>query len=166
MDALFEIIRRGPRENKSLTMPAVAIVEGAAMQEDTTNPGTAKLADGTTPFGGFVNRPVVVGVPTPTYAELAGGGSLPLESPYQAGHEGSLEDADEVIAEGADYVLGTGGDAISAGTAVNTKCSFRVGKFCVAQTNQRVEYVLIEKPAPVVAGNFRGRFKKVTTQML
>ncbi len=168
MDSVFEIKIRGSRHNKSLQMPAFAVLEGVALQESTTNPGVAELADGTIPAGGFVNRAVAVGVPTPTYAELAGqGASMPLESPYQAGHEGSLEDAEEVEAEGADHILGTGGDAITSSTAIKTRCSFRAGKFCVAQTNQYVEYMLVEKKTPHFAANgTRYRFRKVDSHRI
>lgn len=160
--ALFEILRRGSREPKSLTMPATACVEGLALQEDISNPGKAIPADGTVPGAMFVNRPVVTAIPTPSYAELQAGASMPLENPYQSGYEGSLEDADEVVAEGADYILGTGGDAINGSTALKTKTSFRTGKFCVAQTNQFIEFELVEHLTPEVAGNVRARFRRVT----
>src|SRR6266550_9202264 len=126
----FKITRRGARDPKSLVMPA-GYPEGTAMQEDTANPGNAILADGSAPAM-FLNRTVSASspaAPLPSLAELSGG--LPqLEQPYTSGYEGSLEDADEVVAEGSDYVQGSGSDKIDANTALKTQCSFRDGKFC------------------------------------
>ena len=162
-DNLFEITREGLRPNKSLTMPAAACVIGTFMIEDSANPGVAKLADGTKPVGGAVERAVIVGVPVPTFAEMAGGMiGLPAHSPYSTGEEGSLRDADEYVAEGSDYVSSVGGATdITPATAVGTKTSFRAGKTSKAATGDYSEFYIAEQLTPTVAGNTRIRLRRM-----
>lgn len=161
-DNLFEIVREGNRANKSLQMPAAACVVGTFMIEDLSNPGIAKLADGTAPTVGAVERGVIVGVPQPTIAELSGGLiATPAYSPYSTGEQGSLRDADEYIAEGSDYLYSAGGATdITASTAVGTKCSFRSGKTSKAATGDYSEFYIAEQLTPVVAGNCRVRLRR------
>ena len=172
---LFQVTLRGPRPNKSVTLPAgITVSAGTAYQEasgagvqnpaDDNFSGGVVLADGTRPFGGFVCRDVAVGVPVPTYAELSTGGnpSLPLETKYQAGGEGSLEDADTYECEGTDFISsGNGGRDITVNTAIGTKCSFYGGKSAVAQTGQVAEYELAEIQTPVTPGQVRARFRRL-----
>jgi len=172
---LFEVIRRGPRPNKTVTLPAAATAPaGTAYQEaSSTNAespadqdfsGGCVLADGTRPFGGFVTREIIIGVPVPTYAELSVGGnpSLPLETQFSAGGEGSLEDADEYVAEGTGYLSsGNGARDITNATAIGTKCSFYGGKTAAAQSGQVAEFELAEIQTPVVPGNVRARFRRL-----
>ncbi len=161
-DNLFEITREGLRGNKSLTMPAAACKIGTFMIEDLVTPGLAKLADGTKPTTGAVAREVIVGVPLPTFAEMAGGLiGLPAHSPYSTGEKGSTEDADEYIAEGSDYLYSAGGATdVTASTAVGTKCSFRNGKTSKAATNDYSEFYIAEQLTPVIAGNCRVRLRR------
>ncbi len=163
--ALFEITRRGSRQNRSLVAPAaVAQPFGTAFQQSAAavnaeGSNLAELADGTKPFDGFVTRGIITALPGPTYADM-GMGQQPLEQDFLAGYEVGLEDADQYQAEGAYLYSGTG--QITSATALKTKCSFRDGKTVVAQTGQYAEYMLIEKLTPEVAtNNVRGRFERI-----
>ncbi len=158
--ALFEITRRGSKQNRSLIVPAVAKPFGTAFQESAIA-GTAELADGTKPFDGFVTRGIVTALPTPSIAEAAGLGAQPLEQDFLGGYEAGLEDADEFIAEGSDYIYsGTG--QITSGTALKTKCGFKNGQIRVTQSGEYAEYMLIEKmTVEVSTNNVRGRFTRI-----
>lgn len=158
--ALFQILRRGARQNKSLIVPAVAQSMGTAFQESATA-GTAELADGTKPFAGFVTRDIATALPTPSIAELTGQGAQPLEQPFLGGYEAGLEDAEEFVAEGADFIYsGTG--QITAATALKSKCGFKNGQIRVAQTGEYAEFMLVEKQTVEVStNNVRGRFERI-----
>ena len=158
--ALFEILRRGVRQNKSLIVPSVAQPMGMAFQESATA-GTAELADSTKPFAGFVTRPIVTALPTPTIAELTGQGEQPLEQDFLGGYEVGLEDAEEFVAEGPTLQYsGTG--QINGATTLKTKCAFKDGKVRVAQSGEYAEYMLVEKQTVEVATNaVRGRFERI-----
>lgn len=155
MKQLFEITKRSPLPVNSYICPATAYVRGTAMQESATA-GTAELADGTKPFGGFMTRNSQVGGPSLGDSIYPGR----LELPFPTGDYGSFEFAEEVEAEGAQFVSGATG-AISTGTALKTPLSFSAGLFCIAQSGQLVEYELVEQQAPVVAGNVRIRARAV-----
>jgi hypothetical protein len=168
---LFQILHRNAaRPNKSVTLPSGASSAGIAYVEDTPaadqdGSRLVKLADGVRPFSGFITRDVIVGTPTPEFAELAASGDapdLPMESAFSGGGEGSLEDADEYEAEGPTYISsGNGAQDILPGTAVGTKCSFLNGKTCKAASGQVAEYELAEQLVPAVAGNVRCRFRRL-----
>lgn len=155
--ALFEILRRGSRQNISLILPAVAALEGTAFQESATA-GTGELGDGTKKAF-FVTRPVVTALPNPSIAELTGQGAQPLEQEFLGGYECGLEDADEFVAEGAMIYSGTG--MFAAGTALKTKAGFKDGKIRQAQSGEIAEFMLVEKMTPETAGNLRLRFERI-----
>ena len=177
----FQVIRRNDaRPNKTVTLPpstqpdqTIVAFAGAAYQEcypgdsnyiaDQDNSVGVKLAVGDRPFAGFVTRNVQVGTPRPTYSELAGGAaSLPLQSAFTAGTAGSLEDADEYVAEGPNFISsGNGNKDITTSTPIGTKCSFINGTSCVAQAGQVAEYELMEFQTPTEPGNIRCRFRRV-----
>jgi hypothetical protein len=145
---LFEITRRSSRPVRSLLTPATAYPRGTAMQESATA-GTAELADGTKPFAGFMTRASKVG--GPDLGDITYPGRLDL--PFATGEEGTFEFAEEVEAEGSDYV-----DAgITAGTTLKTPLTFLNGKFYIAASTNLAEFVLVELPTPRDAGNVRIR---------
>ena len=157
---LFEIIRKTPRPVVSLKTPAsdagytlsnglTGYLRGTPMQESAT-PGQAELADGTKPFVGFQARDSQAG--GPTLGELILG--LILEEHYMAGDYGTYEKADEVIAEGANFI----DSSITTGTTVTTPCSFVGGKFSTLSSGQISEWTVAEQMTPMVAGNVRVRF--------
>ncbi len=169
---LFQVIRRGPRPNKSVRLasnlsacPAgTAFIEASTPNKDQDDSGGCALSSGTRPFAGFITRDVITTVPTPTYSELSQGmpPSLPLETAFQAGYEASLEDADEYEAEGSDFITSSGGaNDLTAATTVGTKCSFLSGKSCKATTGQVAEFEVAEIQTPVVTGNTRIRFRRI-----
>jgi hypothetical protein len=129
------------------------------------------LADGSKEFAGFITRDVlaavngVPAVPMPTYAELSVGAapSLPLETAFSAGLEGSVEDADEYEAEGANFLSLANGSGMdwAANTAVGTRASFYNGVTSVAISGDRAEFYLAEWITPQVPGNLRGRFARI-----
>jgi hypothetical protein len=151
---LFEITKKSPRPVNTLLTPAVPAVRGTPMQESATA-GQAELADGTKPFAGFMTRASQVG--GPVLGDVIYPGRLEL--PFATGEEGSFEFAEEMVAEGADYISSDGTVGITAATALKTPCSFVGGKFAKAATGQFVEFVLVELPTPELAGNVRARFR-------
>jgi hypothetical protein len=150
---LHNITKRSPRTTNSLNTPAAAAVRGVAMIEDPANPGNAKLADGSKPYAGFQTRDSVVG--GPALGDVIYPGRLEL--PFATGQEGTYEYAEEYTAEGAQFV-----DAgITGATAMSTPLSFINGKIAVATTGLLVEFILVELPAPEVAGNVKVRARAV-----
>ncbi|MDE2101796.1 MAG: hypothetical protein KGL39_31405 [Patescibacteria group bacterium] len=174
---LFQVTRRGPRPNRSVSLPIslAACSAGTAFMSSATPAGNdaseaVALADGSLEFLGFITRDVlaavngVPAVPVPTYAELSIGAapSLPLETAFSAGLEGSLEDADEYEAEGAFISSANGSGRDWAGNeAIGTRASFYAGQTCKGISGQRAEFALAEWTTPQVAGNIRGRFTRI-----
>ncbi len=171
---LFQITKKGPRHNKSVTLPiglaacsaGTAFMEGTA-PADQDGSCVVALHTGTKLFAGFITRDVlaaiagVPAVPTPTFAELSGG-NIGFETAFSAGLEGTIEDAEEYEAEGAAFVSsGNGARDISALTALGTKLSFTGGVTCVAQTGDRAEFELAEIETPSVSTNVRIRARKI-----
>lgn len=153
---LFEISRPGPGRHISLILPAGAAVRGLAYQESATA-GTAELADGTKPIVGFSTREVKVDGPALGDVVFPGR----LELPFKAGQEGSFEQAEEVQAEGTDYIVTDGAGAVSSGTALETEMSFLGGKWQVKQSGQKIFGHLKEIMTPEVAGALRIRVQMV-----
>ena len=174
---LFQVLIKGPRPNRSVTLPLAlaACGAGTAFIEGTPAAGQdaselVALSDGTKLFAGFITRDVlaavggVPAVPVPTYSELSTGGNpnIPFETAFSAGGEGALEDAEQYEAEGTGYISsGNGGRDITAATAIGTKLSFYGGKSCVAQSGDRSEFELAEIEVPSVPGNIRIRARKI-----
>ena len=173
---LFQVIRKGPRTNKSVALPinlaacpaGTAFIEATPAYDQDASTAVA-LSSGTNMFAGFITRDVLAatgGVPTvpvPTYSELSSGASpnIPFETQFSAGFEGSLEDAEEYEAEGATLVSsGNGAYDVSNTTPIGTPLSFYQGKTCVAQAGQWTEFVLAEQMTPSVPGNVRIRARK------
>lgn len=156
MSSQFEITKRSRRPNYSLpNTPApngaladgtIQTPRGVAFQQDNADPlgQTAKLAAGTSPILGFVTRHIMKG--GPQLADSIYPGRIDL--PTIAGQEASFEYAEEVEAEGTDYISGTGLYAITSATALNTKLSFLNGQFCVAQSGQLSEFILVGQLTP------------------
>ena len=173
---LFQVIRKGPRPNKTVSLPislgscpaGTAFIE-ATPAADQDNSATVALATGAKLFAGFITRDVlgatngVPTVPVPTYSELSTGATpnIPFETQFSAGFEGSLEDADEYEAEGATLVSsGNGGRDITASTTIGTRLSFYNGVTCIAQAGDHSEFELAEIQTPSTAGNIRIRARK------
>lgn len=161
--AKFEITKRSPRPYKSLLTAAdAAALRGIAFMEDAATAGSAKLADGSVPFAGFITRPVQVGGP------VLGDSIYPnrIELPTASGDAATFEYAEEFEAEGADYLYsGTGG--LTSGTAVGTRCSFKDGKIRSAQTDDIAEfYVAANGLTPEDAGALRIRFGVLNGQKI
>ena len=174
---LFQVIVKGPRPNRSVTLPlalaacgaGTAFMEGTPAADQDAS-GLVALHDGSKLFAGFITRPVLAAVngapavPVPTLAELSTGGNpnIPYETDFSAGGEGSLEDAEQYEAEGVNYVSsGNGAHDITAGTAIGTTLSFYGGKTSVAQSGERAEFELAEIETPSVPGNIRIRARKI-----
>jgi hypothetical protein len=173
---LFQVTRRGPRPNRSVALPITlaACSAGTAFMEATPSLDSSEavaLADGSMEFLGFITRDIlaaingVPAVPVPTYAELSVGAapSLPLETAFSAGLEGSLEDADEYEAEGPSFISSGngGGRDLAANTPIGTRVSFYGGVTAIALSGQRAEFFLKEMQTPQVAGNLRMAFARI-----
>ena len=173
---LFQVIRKGPRSNKTVQLPITlaAVPAGTAFIEatpslDQDNSATVALSTGLKLFAGFITRDVlaavngVPAVPIPTLSELSTGGNpnIPFETQFSAGYEGSLEDADEYEAEGVALVSsGNGAYDVQTTTAIGTRLSFYNGVTCVAQAGQHSEFELAEIQTPSTPGNVRIRARK------
>jgi hypothetical protein len=146
--SLFEIRFRSPKPNRNLLTPNAASERGVAFQESAVA-GTSELADGTKPIAGFCSRKVLVGGPG------LGDHIYPgrLELPFTATQEAAFELAEEVEAEGANYIDGS----ITGGTALKTPLMFTAGKFALATTGKWSEFMLVEQMTPEVGGNVRIR---------
>lgn len=154
---LFTITKRSPLPVNSLLTPAVAAVKGAAMQESATA-GTAELADGTKVFAGFQTR--ASAVDGPVLGDLIYPGRLEL--PFVATQDGTYEFAEEVVAEGTDYLSADVTVGIAVNSPLKSPCSFVGGKFALGATGQICEYMLVETNiTPEVAGNVRARFRRM-----
>ena len=173
---LFQVTRRGPRPNRSVSLPLTlaACSAGTAFMQATPSVDNSEAvtpADGSLEFLGFITRDIlaavggVPAVPVPTYAELSVGAapSLPLETAFSAGLEGSLEDADEYEAEGPAFISSGngGGRDLAANTAIGTRTSFYNGVTSIALSGQRAEFYLKEVQTPQVAGNLRFAFARI-----
>ncbi len=154
---LFEITKKSPRPVNTLLTPTAAAVRGMAMMESATTPGQAVLADGTAPIRGFQTRDSKVG--GPDLGDVIYPGRLELA--FVAGEEGTYEHAEEVEAEGANFVSADGTVGVLAGTAINTPLSFVAGQFVKAASGQFVEFILVELPTPEIPGNVRLRARSV-----
>lgn len=156
--AKFEITKRSRRPNysmlhtpaadTSLAAGAIRYPRGTAFQESSTA-DTAELADGSQPIIGFVTRPIAAG--GPQLADSIYPGRIDLPTPD--GDEASFEYAEEVQAEGSDFVQGSGSDKLDTNTALKTKVSFRGGKFCAAATTQIAEFMVVQKLTPEDSAN-------------
>ncbi len=164
-DSNFEIRRQAlgtPNQSGVLLQPTgvTSLPRGTAVAFD----GSLNLveAEPGSPFIGFLRREVnTVG---PTLADsvfgLSVGAEPRLDLPELFGSAVSAEAAIEVEAEGADYLVAAGDGAvgpITNATAAKTGLTFRGGKFSVAQTGERVEFVLAAQLPPVNAGFARIR---------
>lgn len=156
MSIQFEITKRSRRPNYS--MPNTPALVGTADNTVQTSRGvafmegavdTAALADGSSPIIGFVTRPILKGGPGLGDSIYPG----KIELGTVAGQEASFEDAEEIEAEGADYICGTGARQLDNTTAVNTKLSFDAGRFCKATTGQLSEFVLVGQLTQQDSGN-------------
>jgi len=145
-----------------VTDVAMACPRGTAFGYDATTADKIVLAGGKN-FLGFVMREVVVGgpgLPDHVYPNR-------LELAYASGQEASLEKADEVEAEGSNFLVLSGTGALANNTAVDTQISFNNGKFYIAQTGDIPFYKVSANPNmlaaagvnPVVPGALRFRFE-------
>jgi len=156
--AQFEITKRSrrpnysmpntPAANGSLADGTIQTSRGVAFEESAT-PDTAQLATGASPILGFVTRNIMKG--GPQLADSIYPGRIDL--PTVAGQEASFEYAEEVEAEGTDYICGTGARGLDNTTVVGTKLSFDAGRFCKATTGQLAEFQLVGQITPKDSGN-------------
>ncbi len=78
-----------------------------------------------------------------------------LETPFIAGREGTVEDAQSIVAEGEDYLVLSGDGAIEDDTAAGTYLSFADGKFKVAEEGDEVSFRLTSQMTPIDDGEVR-----------
>lgn len=151
MSSQFEITKRSRRPNYSmlntpnlgLAAGTVQNARGVAFQESITA-DTAELANGVAPILGFVTRIIMAGGPQLGDSIYPGR----IELPTLAGQEASFEYAEEIEAEGTDYICGTGVRTIDNTTAPRTPLSFDLGRFCKAQAGQLAEFELTTQLTP------------------
>jgi len=161
----FEI-RRSKDGTISGTLPAGALPYGQPLMISAVDPDTAVntfvIADGK--CDGFLTRASAVGSGLTTDEHFFGiYRDDTIETPFEAGHAGSIDDAQyvtEIEAEGASYLKLSSTGLLSGSTAADTEISFDVGLFYVAQTGDVVQYKVRAQMTPKVAGQVRIRFYK------
>lgn len=169
----LEIIRkRYSTPTLSGVLPSTAYPIGKPLMIDTVDAGTGKstfvIASGR--CDGFMTRAsrattegadaevATLGNPRTPTEQLMGWGQ---ESPFIAGQEGSIEKADALDVEGADYIFKSGTGEITTGTAVGTKLSFTTGKFYVAQAADIAQFRLAAQMTPKTSGDVRIRVEAI-----
>lgn len=125
----FEPIGQCTRRVHRKTPTGADYKRGIAFGDDNTDPEKAALA-GSTKFEGFLSRDAVQ---ARSLRDLLHPDSL-LESPTISGEMATLEDFDEIEAEGTDFLVLTGTGVINSSAGVGTKLGFDGnGKLRVAQ---------------------------------
>lgn len=168
-----EIIRkRYSTPTLSGVLPSTAYPIGKPMMVGSVNADTGKstfvIASGR--CDGFLTRAsrsttegsdsevATLGNPRTPTEQLMGWG---VDSPFIAGSEGSIEKADALDVEGADYIFKSGTGAITTGTAAGTKLSFTTGKFYVAQADDIAQFRLTAQLTPETSGDVRIRVEAI-----
>lgn len=161
----FEIRRSAPGTISGI-LPAIAYPVGKPLMRSSTDADTGEvtfaLASGR--CDGFMTRASRVpdegsnGNPRTAEEQLMGFG---LETPFTAGRQGSLEMADLVEVEGDDYIMSSGTGAVDENTPVNTKLSFKEGRFYEAQTGDFAQFRLAAQMTPETSGETRIRAEKI-----
>lgn len=129
-----------------------AYPRGTAFGNHATDPNAAILATGTN-FAGFVTRDTVL-LPR-NLREFLHPNAI-LETPTIAGEMATLEDYNEIEAEGADYLVLDGTGAINSSAVVGTKLSFNAGKLRVAQEGENY-YFEVTANSAVASSQFASR---------
>lgn len=144
----FQIRRLSPHSRVSINIPFAA-PRGTAIQVDTTTPANGALA--TADYVGFLTRDVVASLDVSERAIWPGR----LELPTLVGEQATLERADAIEVEGADYIVLSGTGAITGGTTLGTELSFAGGKLRQKQASDRAIFKLREFVTPLTGGNLR-----------
>lgn len=103
------------------------------------------------------DSPSINGNPRTAEEMLMGWG---MDVPFTAGREGSIEGADWIEAEGADYVLKSGTGSLAA-ASVGAAISFINGLFYGAQSGDMVQFRLAQNMTPETAGDTRILFQRI-----
>lgn len=178
IDSAFEIRVRSGVHNVSrvFTLPTgvQSLPRGTALMEhdsadETATERSALLANPNGVFLGFLVRGVRDETTDTGRLQILEEQSFPRgDIPDASGAGVSLETGEVVEVEGADYLLGSGAGAITTGTVEagatdqgTTYTSFVNGKFAIAQSGQRKEFVIAKVLTPATAGNVRLRLNRV-----
>ncbi len=163
----FEI-RRSNSGAKTISgiLPAVALPVGKALMRGSVDADTEQVtfvlasgrADGFLARASRVPDDGLNGNPRTAEEQLMGFG---LETPFTAGREGSLDQADVLVVEGDDYIMSSGTGAVDTNTAVETKLSFKEGRLYAAQTGDYAQFRLAKQLTPETEGNTRIRVEKI-----
>lgn len=152
-----EIERLSGKPNEAGTYGAAAL-RGVFLQFKAAAGGVdsisaLELADGSREDAGCLTRDVLVGGPVLADHVFPGR----IELPFTAGEEVSVEKADRLVVEGADFI-----HDVLVGTAVKEKLSLNGGKVCIAAAGQVILFELMEQLTPEVAGNVRIRIQRIS----
>jgi hypothetical protein len=157
----FEALRLTGKPTISGILPATAQPIGRAMMVSAVDAdsGQRTFAVATNRCDGFTTRQTLVagtfGYTDKQIAFGMGGGDNGLETPFTGSKEGSLEQIDEMICEGTDYLWITSGDEgriLPSSPGVEgtpAKLSLYQGKFRLAQTADIAEWVLLKQLTPI-----------------
>ncbi len=154
------------------TLPATAYPIGTPLKISDINADTLQktlvLASGRS--DGFMTRASRVG-PGLTDSELVDQsfGLLLAETPFEAGKEGSIEQAQALVVCGdgtnalseTNYCKGSSTGALTSGTAAEAKLSFTNGLFYVAQTGDWASYRVVKQLTPLTGETFRLYLEKI-----
>lgn len=149
-------------------LPVATINRGMAMQTASTDADTGlrtfQLASGRA--DGFVSRGVRTfpGLTDEEQLMMTAGIIFGLETPFQGGNAGSLEDVDSVLefeAEDSYIELADTGAKLTSGTTLGTPLTFLVGKVCKAQSGDFAQYKLTAVLTPRTPTKLRIRAVKI-----
>lgn len=153
------IIRRGEQKTISGLTPATALPKGTPVMIGGKDPDTGEntFVVAEDRCDGFLTRATRLTAGLTDEEQLFGFG---LETPFQAGRPGSIEDASELEIEGpqttaAEYLVGSGTGAVNTSTAEGALLSFTDGKFKAAVTGEFAQYRVIKQMTPLEAGDVR-----------
>lgn len=134
-----------------------AAPRGTPLGSHASDPTAFALA-GANNFLGWLRRDVTVAGPTLEQHYWPG----QTELPDKAGGYVTIERADEVDLEGADYLVASGGtNPIIAGSAPGTLVSFTGGKARLWQSGEVAHYKIAAHLTPETPGNLRVRLAAI-----
>ena len=167
--SLFEVLRKRPQLNASgkytnASLAAggtgtITAVRGLALGAHATDPESFDLANHNN-FIGVLTRRVIVGGLSLADRVFGVTSATPvgLESPFTDGLEVTVERAEEIECEGADYLYSGTGIIVTGSTPGATNLSYKDGKLRITQSGENVNALLTANNlTPMTAGNLRIR---------
>ncbi len=158
----FDITRRNQGASNASNIFDVAAPRGLALGAHATEPDRFTLADHSN-FIGHLTRDVVAGglSVNDRFFGRTSADPVGLEAPFTPGDPVSVEKAEEIELEGADYLWLSGSGSVSTSTTIPQKMSFLQGRLRISQSGEDVNYYLTANNLPATDGvSLRMRFER------